>query len=1300
MNSSTTIPIPSEGKDFERKCVPLFAGLLGDPNAKVVGTSGQGQKGLDILARRNRDPRQPVGVQCKLRTRGDKLTEKLIREEVDAALAVVPPLTEYYIVTTAPDDTAYDLLAVQLSQEQAALGRVIDIQIWGWDTLQQRIHADATALRAFDPGHSAATDEIIRVGVETAEQVTAIRDQGAGTAIRVQEIHAILTSGDTSRGAAVDAHLDAEVDRYRDLINSGKARTALDLLESLKGRLTATDSAKIRARVTANIGWAKLQLGEDSEGARLLLDAYAINPDDPKTIANRVFGLIMSGNVTDAVAFAKNALLEDPTNAGVAAFVFQAAAKADEDFDPFDIVPAALLEDENVRLHHLNYARFKLDKAEWRRLARETYQALPSSDTAEQCAAEALLDEAFEERAFELHPVPPRAPGSLLREAVRLLDLQWQRVRGFETVGQPVSTAIAVNLANGLRALDEREQAATVIEEAVRVAPEHRDARLTAAYVALEANRPQVALGHLTAIEELGSKTVLLLVTWSRLERWADILAFATPERRAMVPDQDKITFDALLFRARTHNAPIEQIEPLVAELFALWPRSIAARVVAADALRRLDGRRAEVIAAQAMTFLDEETTYADRMMLSELMGELDDFEAVITVLDGHVDVTKPSRRLLRLTLAFTNAPIRPRTRAFFESLPSEVTALPKFARLIGVGEASRGDLGAAERHLRVAVDGDAGDVRAHIALESVLYRQGRDADGRDLVLATNEAALSGSPMHLMRWAYSLSRAGAVDRALALGYRTARENRADEEVAGAYPMLLYGADIPATTAAVEANSAGGANTWFDLEGQGCPDVDGVIEEGAATLDRYSFDHPLAQAIKGKAVGEIISLPREFGPDRVYKIRELKPKYVWLAHDIQKSHATRFPEATNLFEMSIEDGDISPILEIIKARADHGKLVEQSYTDNHVPLAAVAAANSVNVIELSDQLRYAGIGLRTCQGEVEEREAAVAAAKGARSKGAVVDLLTVWTLYRLELLEVARAFFGRLLLPRSAIDVMMELRAKSVFHSRSEFMTLRYEGDQAYRQVHSPADTAANVESITTALDAIQAHCEIKPTDGSDDLLLNFDNIDSADIAEVFDPITLARQQNMVLLSQDLRLRHWAQGLGVNSATWLQPVLAVAATAGLASRSQYACAVAQLSHLRHEVVWLNPEVLIGILSLDDRPAEALFDAALTQLFFDGADWESHSGVALAFLANVAGGDVEHARALRAMGKVLDRMIKGREAWRSILRSVELRLRGAARQSGAADAAWRYVRAWALGHCLGIDFDLPDPGPTSS
>lgn len=75
MLSSTIIPMPSNDKDFEEKCVPLFAGLLGDPNVKTFGARGMKQSGIDLIGTRDRDPAQPVGIQCKLKTKSDKLTE-------------------------------------------------------------------------------------------------------------------------------------------------------------------------------------------------------------------------------------------------------------------------------------------------------------------------------------------------------------------------------------------------------------------------------------------------------------------------------------------------------------------------------------------------------------------------------------------------------------------------------------------------------------------------------------------------------------------------------------------------------------------------------------------------------------------------------------------------------------------------------------------------------------------------------------------------------------------------------------------------------------------------------------------------------------------------------------------------------------------------------------------------------------------------------------------------------------------------------------------------------------------------
>jgi hypothetical protein len=152
--SPTQIRKPANETEFEKNCVVLFRDILVDPNVKRLGTRGQGQHGVDLVGHRNGDPKKVVGIQCKLKTGRSKLTQVEVRTEVKAALRYKPRLSEYFIVTTSKDDTRLDQLAQQLMQDQEAAGRKIQIQVWGWDTLQEKIDQSEAAKKAFDPGFS------------------------------------------------------------------------------------------------------------------------------------------------------------------------------------------------------------------------------------------------------------------------------------------------------------------------------------------------------------------------------------------------------------------------------------------------------------------------------------------------------------------------------------------------------------------------------------------------------------------------------------------------------------------------------------------------------------------------------------------------------------------------------------------------------------------------------------------------------------------------------------------------------------------------------------------------------------------------------------------------------------------------------------------------------------------------------------------------------------------------------------------------------------------------------------------
>ena len=152
--ASTRIPPPADEQAFERASVVLWSCLLGDPAVERNGTRGQRQDGVDLYGMRNSDPGYLVGIQCKAKGHGKKLTEREVRDELNKALGFKPPLREYFITTTAPDDSAMQELARTLSQDLHGRGRALTVRVWGWNALEERIAEHPAARQAFDPTYS------------------------------------------------------------------------------------------------------------------------------------------------------------------------------------------------------------------------------------------------------------------------------------------------------------------------------------------------------------------------------------------------------------------------------------------------------------------------------------------------------------------------------------------------------------------------------------------------------------------------------------------------------------------------------------------------------------------------------------------------------------------------------------------------------------------------------------------------------------------------------------------------------------------------------------------------------------------------------------------------------------------------------------------------------------------------------------------------------------------------------------------------------------------------------------------
>lgn len=1297
MSASNIIGIPADDKSFEENCVILFAALLSDPNVKLVGTRGKAQSGLDITGRRDRDPNQPVGIQCKLITRRAKLTEKIIRDETEQALRVKPHLTEYIIVTTARDDPLYDEIATTISQEQATLGRKIDVQVWGWDTLEPKIRADKAALDAFDPGHSASTDRIIELGEESLQN----QGQLQGTsdymiALQEQTLAKIAAiAPDTGKSDALDAHLDTQIDGYRDILNSGKPKTALELLEKLQGKLTKDHSKAIRARVCANIGLAQQRLGDEKAAGELLLKAYEINPDDPKVATNRILGLQLLGRFEESVEWAKTRMEDDPTDEFAAGFMFQAATLMDDPPDPYQLVPADLLTNSTVRLYCCNFLRSVGRIKEWQDLAIQTWEDDPDDTGAARTAAEALLEKAIGDGEFERSPRLTSDRLGYLKQAQELLQKSWDEARGFENADQSIYLVVGCNLVTTYRALKDYKNAERIGNEMLAVNPDDTEVRAACVQIASDQNNPQKALELVRPLADGPEKTSMILHIWSAIPDWQAILDYASEDRRSELSEKLKEQYDTMLFRAK--HAHDETLDPAleVANLLRRWPESIAIHVAIADVYRHSDREKFEDVFENARTLLNGKINFGHRAMFAHLSYLEERWDAVIEALDGYVAIDVETEPLAWLALAFANADPRSRSSQFFKSLAPELMASSRYARLAGAAEHGRGDVKAAERYLRAAIADDPTDLRAHLLLQSALER-GNQSDKASLhICGLDEAKMVGHPLDKLRLAQLLRRFGATERALRLGFEVASTNRDDGEIVSSYPGLIFADDkMPS-----HIGSAGPAKEgfWFRLAGQeGEKDVEGILSDEAINgISNFASNHALAVALQGKNVDDELTLPQNMGPDLKYKVAELKHKYIWLLHDIMATHGSRFPEENTMFSMTMKDGDTKPVLDMVKDMDERGRSIIDMYLESPLPLCAIAPMCRKKVVAMADHLAIIGEDVRTCVGLQDERLEAEKHTTYERGNGAVLDTLTVWRAHRLGLLASIKEWFGNLYIPQSVFDELLEMRAEAEFNSKRDFMTIGYNDDgQAFRTMHSVKDGKADVAMIDAAISDVQDHCTAMPVDKADDLDLG-SQIADFDASLLIDPVLLARSENCLLLSDELNVRQFAAQYGVQKSAWLQTVAKTLAANEEIPVNQYYMSVARLAVSRHGHISLDAPTLIGILVHDHEYAFEYFQAATRYIGGPKAEMISHIETVKNFMLLVFHANLPDWQKGRAMGLLLNRLIKARSDWLAVLHILEGQLRELTRHSYAAERAWLYMIDWLRGHFIDLALVRADP-----
>jgi tetratricopeptide (TPR) repeat protein len=1263
------------------------------------GTSGQGQSGIDLLGRRrNSGLDHWVGIQCKLTIKSEKLKsgkKGIVEVEATSALAFEPALKELIIATTASNDAAVQREAALFTDRQAKLGRDFTVQVWGWETLTTHILQHEAALKAFHPDAFPQTERIIRGQDKLIEEVGTIAVAQNAFGARQESMHALLVRVEQQTAASiaqqtvwedrsVDTLLDRQIDQLRDILNGGRPRTALGLLEGLWGSLPEAVEGRIRFRIKANIAACQLRLGDEREAAETYLEAYQHAPTDPKAVALKVLAYLLLNQPKDALAFGRTAFTGGAEQGQLVAYMITAARLLPDENDPLRFITNVLADHPSVALAKIDYLRSRSEPGAWWAFAKESHARHPDDENLARAAAEADIDGAAQwAEANDRRPLDDDLRARVT-EATAVLQRLLDKFSGSEAAWDDYQMSLSVNLAIANRLLRRHDKAKEVVTSALVKAPGDQALKQALLTISLESGDYASARQALEDLPESRDVVFARLQIAANSGDWTAVTALYEEVDLVSFGTEDRALLEALTMLA---HAKLGQIRDAKAEAVALLQKypdePIVPTVLYELAVQERDGVWATELFHTAFAKRDRGNS-ATRLMLARLAEGEDDAEKVIDLLYGRVDVTQDSDELRMLARAFVNATVRQASVSFINALPAALSTQAFYARATGSIHYNRGDLPAAASFFQQALDADRTDVAAHIGLINTWLRQ----DRRDLVGPHLDRidlnALKGPPAHKMGLAQILVAFERTERGLSFGYDVAVKNRGDQRAV----MLYIGLILPDPTAA-RIPSIGmtvGIDCWVKAERTNGRVLTFVIEDrpDRHDPDHFSPDHPLSQLFLGQAKNATVISAPAIGTEETWRVVEIKHKYLALLHEFIESLPSRFPDAKGFYRFEVKGDDLSTFLAEVKRIGEQDEQIFRHYTDDGFPMALVATFRGKSTVEFARHVVDRGEYIRTCLGNDEERHAAVHLVQAARARGIVLDTYTAWVAQQLGLLGMLRATFARVAVPRSSVDELREWRKRLEPESDEPLMTVGYANGQHFREEipaerlrESAAWIGEGIDTICRELEVLPAAAPAAPLELEQRLL---------DIGRYgfLDPLYVSLSEDLLLISEDLQYRVIARELHGREGAWLQAVLMVAHEEGVLDGAGYAEAVYGLAAQAHSHVTLTAPTLIQIVLQDASDNFAKLRTAAAFIGNESADFESHFSVAWEFLTRVWNTDLTYLRRAQATSVMLDRLV-GMLARFKVMREIYLKMIDSSRRQPLLRD---HLISWAKGHFLDI------------
>jgi transcription elongation GreA/GreB family factor len=414
------------------------------------------------------------------------------------------------------------------------------------------------------------------------------------------------------------------------------------------------------------------------------------------------------------------------------------------------------------------------------------------------------------------------------------------------------------------------------------------------------------------------------------------------------------------------------------------------------------------------------------------------------------------------------------------------------------------------------------------------------------------------------------------------------------------PLSILESDEVGVGAAVRYAERDDREQWIIIEDSPNPRPE---------LGEYPPNHPLAEALIGKRVGDTVTLSKTSARDRTAVIKEIRSKYVHRIFEVVTIWQLRFPDEPliQVFPVMTTDPvtgaevpDFTDPKIVADRRYERICEAEATYKQQVIPLHLFA--HSVGCDPFWAVYLAASkpdLVIRSNRGRDEEQSAAMEALRTCHTLVLDLTALAMTSLLRLE--ELLRTWRGKLVISQSTATELRTTKEKlsSMTGTAAHFGKC----DKGYYIQEISAKVAkAEADTFSAFVDCVLAVCEVRGCPAMAEL----DPEMTENLVNVFgqhgtESMLLARNPGHVLWTEDIAVSDIAASEFSVRRVWAQPLLLHATNIGLISADEYLSGVAKLLGIDYEATAFNPFVLVKAGSMAEWDAERWpLNKALKQL----------------------------------------------------------------------------------------------------